>query len=79
MWEEPPKLSGVKMKDGTSYYNIWQDNGGIVGYVGTDMCQVISYSNRIVYTDQIEYLLFQKNYPENRKMIDDDFWFVKVQ
>lgn len=77
-WVVPPELTGVKLTDGTVYHYAW-GGGGSTSYVEPDICEMIRYGNRIVDVDQVEYLLFYKDYPEDGDVTDDNFWFVKVR
>lgn len=78
-WKEPPRLCGVKLSDGTVSYDSWLGGGGSLCYVETDICEILNYSGQIVDVSQVEYLLFQKDYPEDGNVTDDNFYFVKVR
>ncbi|MCI8549555.1 MAG: DUF4179 domain-containing protein [Lachnospiraceae bacterium] len=77
-WEMPPHPCGVKLADGTSHYFVWT-GGGSARYVETDVCEIISGGSRILDVEQVEYILFMKDYPEDGKFTDDDFYFVKIR
>ncbi len=77
-WEMPPQPCGVKLADGTSHYFVWL-GGGSARYVETDVCEIISGGSQILDVGQVEYILFMKDYPEDGKFTDDDFYFVKIR
>ncbi len=78
-WVDPPNLTGVKLVDGTVYPYAWMGGGGSMGYVEQDICEMVRCSSQIVDIDQVEYLLFAKDYPEDGNVTDDNFYFVKVR
>jgi hypothetical protein len=60
---DPPRLMGVKMKDGTLYPYIYMGPGG-GGYVdeNSDECYTRFAIDRILEVNQVEALLFEKSY-----------------
>jgi hypothetical protein len=79
-WVEPADLRGVKLKDGTVYHYAWMGGGGYSGYRESDtICEMVRHGSRVVDIDQVEYLLFFKDYPEDGNVTDDNFWFVKIR
>lgn len=78
-WVEPSDLTGVKLKDGTVYHYAWMGGGGSSGYRGEDTLEMVRYGSRVIDIDQVEYLLFYKDYPEDGNVTDDNFWFVKIR
>lgn len=78
-YKEPPALVGVRMKDGTSYYDIC--GGAAYGYrEGTD--DIYDYTcglTRVLDVEQIESLLFVKEYPEGEiRFTDENLYIVPI-
>lgn len=78
--DDPPYLTGVKYKDGSTNYYAYIGGGGSQGPRGKDYYEVIKNGDQIVDVDQVEYLVFYKQEPADPdKPVDDDFYFVKVR
>lgn len=79
-FEEPPELIGVKLKDGTLLTNI--NDGGSGGYENGNTDEFVARVNfsKILNTDEVDSLLFIKNYPENGKIkiTEEDCYVVKL-
>lgn len=79
-FEEPPVLIGVKLKDGTLLTNI--NDGGSCGYENGNMNEFVARVNfsKILEKDEIDSLLFIKEYPENGKIkiTEEDCYTVKL-
>lgn len=77
--EEPPALTGVRLKDGTLLTGI--DNGGIMTWDETGKtCIVSRATNCILETEQVDALLFIKEYPDtNRKLTVEDLYIVPIE
>ncbi len=67
-FEEPPELIGVKLKDETLLANI--NDGGSSGYENGNMNEFVALVNffQILEKDEIDSLLFIKEYPEIGKI-----------
>lgn len=78
---EPPELVGVKLKDGTVVTDI--NDGGSGGYENGNMNEFVARTNfsKIIDTDEIDSLLFIKNYPSDGtiKITEKDCYAVKVK
>ncbi|MDD3402331.1 MAG: DUF4179 domain-containing protein [Hespellia sp.] len=82
LYEEPPALAGVKLKDGTLWPYLYM-GPGMSGYVDDNSNQ---YENRfavdrILEVDQIESLLFWKTGVdlEDREPMEEDFYVVDIR
>lgn len=79
MYEEPPALTGVRLKDGTLLTGIME-----AGWAGWDEGQESVYescqmTNHILDIDQVDALLFIKNVPDtDRELIAEDLYIVPV-
>lgn len=80
-FDEPPELIGVKLKDGTLVTDI--NDGGSGGYENGNMNEFVSRTNfsKILDTDEIDSLLFIKEYPENGniKITEKNCYVVKLK
>lgn len=80
-FEEPPAFIGVKLKDGTVYTDLF--NGGSEGYEDGNNDVFVSRINfsKIIETDEVDSLLFIREYPENGKMkiTEKDCYVVKLE
>lgn len=79
-YDEPPFISGVRLKDGTLLYGLM--NGGSSGYVSedSDVFQYIIALDRVLDVDQIDALLFVKSYPESKNEVtEDNFYIVPIK
>lgn len=80
-YAEAPWLTGVKMKDGTTYMYLYRGPGSF-GYASEDSDEyTLTYSiDRILDPDQVESLLFVKSYPEDgQPLTEDDVYIVPIQ
>lgn len=80
-YEEPPRLSGVKLVDGTILPNMYM-GPGTMGYVDdvSDTYEVRFAIDRILDVDQVESLLFVKAYPEGEEeFTEDNFYVVNIR
>lgn len=77
---DPPRLMGVKMKDGTLYPYIYMGPGG-GGYVdeSSDECYTRFAIDRILDVNQVEALLFEKEYAGDVVVpTEDNFYVVPI-
>lgn len=79
---EPPRLLGVRLKDGRLLQNI--GNGGSMGYLTDNendtTYQVFWQTNRILNPQEVDALLFYKNDPvDDREMTEADFYVIPLQ
>lgn len=78
---EPPRLTGVRMKDGTVYPYLYLGPGS-QGYVDNDSGRYYSTFaiDRVINVEQVESLLFAKPYEEGRgESIDENFYIVPLK
>ena len=72
-YKEPPAFAGVKLKDGTLLLYITA-GGGRMGYVDEDSDQyetAVAF-DRIVDVDEVQSLLFIKDYPEGENALTEE-------
>lgn len=76
---DPPRLMGVKMKDGTLYPFIYMGPGGD-GYLdeNADIRYTRFAIDRILDVDQVEALLFEKSYSGEGEPTENDFYVVPI-
>ena len=77
---DPPMLCGVKMKDGTLYPYLYMGSG-IFGYSdeNSDAFYMRSSIDRILDTNEVEALLFQKEYAgDGVTPTEDNFYVVPI-
>ena len=77
---EAPQVTGVRLKDGSLQGYI--TDGGSMGYLdGNQEIYTCSFVlDRILDTDQVDALLFLKEWPEeNRAMTEEDVYIVPVK
>ena len=74
---DPPRLMGVKMKDGTLYPYIYMGPGG-GGYMdeNSDVCYTRFAIDRILDASQVEALLFEKSYAGAGVMPTEENFYV---
>ena len=74
---DPPRLMGVKMKDGTLYPYIYMGPGG-GGYMdeNSDICYTRFAIDRILDVNQVEALLFEKSYAGDGVVPTEDNFYV---
>ena len=80
-YEEPPRLSGVKLVDGTILPNMYM-GPGTMGYVDdvSDTYEVRFAIDRILDVNQVESLLFVKSYPGGEEeYTEDNFYVVDIR
>ena len=80
-YAEAPWLTGVRMKDGTTYMYLYRGPGSS-GYLSEDSdAYALTYGiDRILDPDQVESLLFVKSYPEGDKLLtEDDLYVVPIE
>lgn len=79
-YSEPPKLVGVKLKDGTLLP--WISMGAeTMGYVDdTSNTYICSFStNRILDISQVDSVLFRKTEPDGTAVTEDDLYVVPME
>ena len=76
-YEEAPWLTGVKLKDGTTYLYLYRGPGSS-GYLSEDSDEyTLTYGiDRILDPDQVESLLFVKSYPEGEQILTEDNLYI---
>ena len=77
---DPPRLMGVKLKDGTIYPYLYMGPGSS-GYMeeDSDICYIRFAIDRILDPSQVEALLFEKSYAGVRGVpTEDDFYVVPL-
>ena len=74
---DPPRLMGVKMKDGALYPYIYMGPGG-GGYMdeNSDICYTRFAIDRILDASQVEALLFEKSYAGDGVVPTEDNFYV---
>lgn len=80
-YEEPPRLAGVKLVDGTILTFMYMGPGRM-GYVDdvSDTYEVSLGIDRILDVNQVESLLFVKSYPEGEaEYTEDNFYVVNIR
>lgn len=80
-YKEPPRLSGVRMKDGTVYPYLYLGPGG-QGYENnnSDRYTITFAIDRVIDVEQVESLLFSKSYEEGRgTSIEENFYIVPLK
>lgn len=77
---EPPQLTGVRMKDGTIYSNIYRGPGSS-GYESEEssVYRTVFAIDRILDVEQVESLLFLKPNAEEGKSIEDQYDIVPIE
>lgn len=81
MFAEPPRLTGVRMKDGTVYPYLYLGPGR-QGYENNNSERYISTFaiDRVIDVEQVESLLFAKPYEEGRgDSIEENFYIVPLK
>lgn len=76
-YAEAPWLTGVRMKDGTTYMYLYRGPGSS-GYLSEDSDEyALTYGiDRILDPDQVESLLFVKSYPEGDQLLTEDNLYI---
>lgn len=70
---------GVRLRDGTVYQKVFSP-GGKTGYTDLTACllEIQSVSSQILNPNEVEALLFARNYPWARTLTDDDLYVVPL-
>lgn len=70
---------GVRLLDGTVIQKVFGP-GGKTGYKDLDACllEIQSAADRILEPDQVEALIFARNYPWARELTEEDLYFVPL-
>lgn len=79
-YNEPPRLLGVKLKDGTllPYVNM---GGGLAGFISDTEYRMCFMTDRILNVDEIEALLFYKDsaFDSSRNPEEDMYYIVSIR